>query len=73
MGLKSILIKLIYQNCLIQLNHESEILTRYTTVRLLAKIETKDENEKYVRYLISTSRNISSTEVSENLKDNFIK
>jgi len=39
-----------YQNCLTQLNHEAEILTRYTTVRMLAEIETKDENEKYVTY-----------------------
>jgi len=50
MGLKSTLIKFLYQKCLIQLNHESEILTRYITVRLFSKIETKDENEKYVTY-----------------------
>jgi len=46
MGLKSTVIQFIYQNRLILLNHEAEILTRYITVSLFAKIETKDENKK---------------------------
>jgi hypothetical protein len=50
MGLKSILFKLIYQNCLIHPNDEAEIVSRYTTVTLLTKFQTKDETEKDVTY-----------------------